>query len=234
VLEHASGTAAELHRASALLVSAPGPRRVRLVAATGPAVVLGSAEAAAHVDGPRAAALGCEVVRRRSGGAAVLVGPGRCLWIDVVVPRDDPLWDDDVGRAGWWLGAAWVRALDAVGLAGASVHHGTMDRHPWSDRVCFAGLGPGEVVAGPAKVVGVAQRRTRHGALFQCAVARGPGRSWRPWDPTALLDVLAWAPGERDRAAADLAGVALEVGDDVPLGAAFLAVLPGDGAPPAG
>ena len=67
---------------------------------------------------------GIEVVRRRSGGGAVLLVPGEVLWVDVVVPRDDALWDDDVGRATHWLGELWVRALTRCGVAGATVHTG--------------------------------------------------------------------------------------------------------------
>ena len=40
--------------------------------------------------------LGVAVVRRRSGGGAVLLDPGGVVWVDVVVPRHDPRWDDDV------------------------------------------------------------------------------------------------------------------------------------------
>jgi lipoate-protein ligase A len=80
-----------------------------------------------------------------------------------------------------------------------------MRRAPWSIRVCFAGTGPGEVTLDGRKVVGISQRRTRQGALFQCAVIVS-------WDPAGLLDVLALEADERDAGAADLADVALGVG----------------------
>jgi lipoate-protein ligase A len=75
----------------------------------------------------------------------------------------------------------------------------------WSRLVCFAGLAPGEVTVGGRKVVGVAQRRTRRHARFQCAVLHR-------WDPQPLLDVLSLAPDERRSAAADLAEVGRGVG----------------------
>ena len=37
--------------------------------------------------------------------------PGEHVWVDVVLPAGDPLADDDVERATWWLGHAWARAL---------------------------------------------------------------------------------------------------------------------------
>ena len=134
----------------------------------------------------------------------MLVEPGALVWVDVVLPRSDPLWHDDVGRAFWWLGDVWAGALAAVGLAGAQVHRGGVCPSRWSAKVCFAGLAPGEVTAGPRKVVGMAQRRTRTGALFQCAVPL-------TWQPGRLLDVLALGPEERSAAEAEMLGAAAAV-----------------------
>jgi lipoate-protein ligase A len=195
-------------------------RSVWVCEATGPALVLGSAQPDGVVDATAPAAAGVDVVRRRSGGGAVLVVPGDLLWVDVVVPAADPLWEPDVGRAFHWLGETWAAALRELGVAG-QVHRGALVRRAWSDLVCFAGLGPGEVTTPDGtKVVGISQRRTRAGARFQCAALA-------TWDPAALVALLALEPGERDRASRDLAGVAAGVG--VPLDdllTAFLAHLP--------
>src|SRR5947207_41753 len=60
-----------------------------------PAIVLGSAQRDdGLVVGP-----GVDVVRRRSGGGAVLLVPGDVVWADVTIPAGDPLWETDVGRA---------------------------------------------------------------------------------------------------------------------------------------
>jgi lipoate-protein ligase A len=162
----------------ALEVPEPSERAVWVAQPTAPALVLGSAQPDAHLR----PGIDIEVVHRRSGGGAVLVVPGELLWVDVIVPAGDPLWDDDVGRASHWLGDAWAAALGDLGVA-ATVHRGRMVRTPWSDAVCFAGLGPGEVTTVGRKVVGISQRRTRHAARFQCAAL---GR----WDPAALADLL--------------------------------------------
>jgi lipoate-protein ligase A len=127
---------------------------------------------------------GLAVVRRHSGGGAVLVEPDGVAWVDVFVPAGDPLWSNDVGQAFWWLGDVWAAALGSLGVDGLSVHRGGLITTQWSRQVCFAGLGAGEVVDGAgAKVVGMAQRRTRAGALFQCAV---PLR----WDVERLVAAL--------------------------------------------
>lgn len=165
-------------------------RSVTVCEATDTAVVLGS--------------------QRPTGGGAVLVSPGDPLWVDVVVPRGDALWCDDVGRAFWWLGEAWASVVDGT------AHRGPLVRTRWSAEVCFAGLGPGEVTIGGRKAVGLAQRRTREGALFQCAVHR-------TWDPWTLLALLGLPPTVGD----ELADVVVPLGDRVDgLERAFVDALP--------
>jgi lipoate-protein ligase A len=167
-------------------------RRVDELVPDVPAIVLGSTQRD-EVD------TGLAVVRRRSGGGAVLVGPDDPLWVDVDLPVDDPLWDDDVGRSFRWLGETWASALADLGVT-ADVHLGAFEPGPWGRTVCFAGRGPGEVFVAGAKVVGLAQRRTRASARFQCAV---PAR----WDPEPLVAALV-PPEDQDRARADLAAIA--------------------------
>jgi lipoate-protein ligase A len=189
------GTAAEVH-------GRPVPdsitRTARIVEVTSPALVLGSTQPAVEErDVP--------VVRRRSGGGAVLVGPGELLWVDVLLPAGDPLWEDDVGRSFHWLGQAWVDALGAVGVDG-SWHRGAMVCTPWCRQVCFAGIGPGEVTVDGRKVVGLAQRRTRAGALFQCAALL----KWDPDEMARLLDLDVAADLEPLAAALPVDSAALE------------------------
>jgi lipoate-protein ligase A len=173
-----------------------------------PALVLGSAQRFDVVDAAAASAAGVEVVRRHSGGGAVLVEPAGTIWLDVVLPAGDPLWEADVGRAFHWLGRAWAAALADAGLA-AEVHLGPLIRSEWSPLVCFAGLGPGEVTVGGRKVVGIAQRRTRSAARFQCAAVTR-------WAPAEIAGLLALDAGDRRRLAADLADTVLPVPVDLP------------------
>jgi lipoate-protein ligase A len=112
----------------------------------------------------------------------VLVRPGEVLWVDVLLPHEDPLWEDDVGRSFHWLGQAWVDALATLGVD-ASWHNGPMVCTPWCREVCFAGIGAGEVTVDGRKTVGMSQRRTRAGALFQCA-------GLLRWDPDEIARLL--------------------------------------------
>lgn len=183
-----TGAADELHGRAVDF----GRRSATVCTVTDEAVVLGSTQR------------GADGIRRRSGGGAVWLTPDDPLWVDVVLPRDDALWDDDVGRSFWWLGDVWVEALAAVGIDDAAVHRGGLCVTKWSRDVCFGGLGSGEVVVGDGrKVVGLSQRRTRDGALFQSA-------AYGVWDPAPVAARL----GLPDGAVEDLQAAAVGVGRD--------------------
>lgn len=212
-----SGSAQELHD---LDVEEGTGRAVWVCHATEPTVVLGSTQPDEMVDDTALRAAGVLRARRRSGGGAVLLGPEDVsLWIDVIVPRDDALWSDDVGRSSHWLGDVWCAALGSLGVVAES-HRGGLVRRPWSDVICFAGLGPGEVVSKGRKMVGLAQRRTRAGARLQTLVLRR-------WRPEALLDLLSLEADERVAAGRSVARVAgAPPTERAPLLDAFLGSLP--------
>ncbi len=204
-VERLRGSAAALHDRPL------GPevaRRLTVLELERPALVLGSTQRETDADALALDAFDVELARRRSGGGAVLLVPGQTLWLDVEVSRDDVLWDDDVGRAFHWLGRAWVVALAELGVR-AEMHTGAPRETAWSRKVCFGGLGAGEVTVDGHKLVGMSQRRTRAGARFQCVVHRR-------WDPVPILGVLALHHQERAAALCDLAvvGAGLDVPDD--------------------
>lgn len=147
------------------------------------ALVLGSSQNEDVVDLVACAQAKVDVVHRRTGGGAVYLATGEHLWVDVVVPRGDDLWSDDVVVSSQWLGDAWSRVLTSLGLSDLSVHRRGMEPATWSRLVCFAGVGPGEVLCKKRKVVGISQRRTQDAARFQCFIHR----RWRPQEFVPLL-----------------------------------------------
>jgi len=207
------GDAACLHRRE--LPPAP-ERAVWVLDVVRPALVLGSTQDEAIVDHAWAATWEVDVVRRRSGGGAVLVVPNETLWVDVIVPAGDPLWQDDVAEAASWLGETWAAALGALGLGPTEVHHGAMACGPLGRTVCFGATGAGEVSVGGRKVVGISQRRTRAAARFQCAL-------YARWDPVPIARLLTLD----EQAVAYLAGAAAGTAVDNAVAIdAFLARLP--------
>jgi len=143
-------------------VRALGRRTVFVREVERPTLVLGSTQDEGVVDTAALARHGVELARRRSGGGAVLLEPGRAVWLDTWVPRADGLWSDDIAHSRSWVGSWWAGAL---GERRPEVHRGPPIASRWSDLVCFAGVAAGEVVDGGRKLVGIAQWRTHTGAL---------------------------------------------------------------------
>lgn len=126
-----------------------------------PTLSLGRNEPALEVYAPdRIRELGLDVVRRPTGGRAVL--HGRELTYAVVVP------DRALGgpRSAYrWINARIASALAALGTA-AEIAGASSRAAPLSAGACFASPAEGEVVSGERKLVGSAQLRVG-GALLQ-------------------------------------------------------------------
>jgi lipoate-protein ligase A len=204
-------TAGEFHQRS---VPDPAPNELWWPEITAPALVLGSSQPEQDIDREACERAGVAVVRRRSGGGAVLLLPGEVTWLDVIVPLGSAGWSDDVHGPMVWLGrhlAAVVEelldellddprdtgadrpadgGLPAGGGRAAdagldvSVHAGPMVTTRWSSTVCFDGVGAGEVLLGGRKLIGISQRRTRHAARLQCCW-------YSHYDPARLVELLA-------------------------------------------
>ena len=192
-VEHRSGTADELHHAEL-----PSTRTVVVAEVERPALVLGSTQDEAIVDRGSMRRAGVELARRRSGGGAVLLVPGEHVWVDLVLPAGEPLWQDDAALAPWWVGEAFARVVQRLvgpqrprgpaggaseGPGGVRVHRRGVTDRAAGRLVCFGASGPGEVLVGGAKLIGLSQRRTREAARFQCVLHRR-------WQPAATLELL--------------------------------------------
>ena len=142
------------------------------------------------------------IVQRFSGGGAVLMDDG-LLSLDVILPAGHPLLDGDLSAVFLRLGQAWADALRALGVpditvatTSAGVRRQGTDRERLLAAICYATLGMGEITSGGRKIVGLAQRRRRPGALIQCGLLRR-------WQPEPLLRALgAAADDEQIRNAA--------------------------------
>jgi lipoate-protein ligase A len=209
LVEERVAAASELHASWPAVELAPGLKRLTVCHPTRRAIVLGSTQSSDVVDTASVEAARIDVVRRRSGGGAVLVTPDDPVWIDVWLPVGDIRWSTDVTGAFGWVGAAWAAALVRLGLSDIEVQGSTPGACTrWSSLVCFGGVSAGEVSIGGRKVVGLAQRRNRSGAWFHTACLRH-------WDPTLLVQMLDLPAGLRTATVEGLAGAATGVADEV-------------------
>jgi hypothetical protein len=69
----------------------PAERSVWNVDITVPAIVLGSRQTETEINIEACEKTNVEIVRRRSGGGMVFLSPGKQVWLDVVIPKNDPL-----------------------------------------------------------------------------------------------------------------------------------------------
>ncbi len=192
------GTVAELHGLDPFAGDGPVAPAIWWCRPTDDAIVIGSRQSVEVVDEAACRRTGLSIVRRRSGGGAVVMRRSSILWIDVVLPR--AIAPDDVRGSMVWIGECWRDVMTPEVDAPLTVHRGGMQCSDWSDLVCFAGVGPGEVLVGSDKLVGLSQRRTRHGIRVQGlvygasvvdeyrTVLRGPL-------PAAAPAGQAWLPG---------------------------------------
>ena len=129
------------------------------------------------------------VVQRFSGGGAVLMNDG-LLSLDIALPAGHPLLAGDPLAVFHRVGQAWADALSILGLPDVAVSTASStpsrrgnEREQLLAAICYATLGVGEVTSGGRKVVGLAQRRRKPGALVQCGLLRR-------WQPEPLLRAL--------------------------------------------
>lgn len=146
----------------ALLASAAaGVATLRFYTWSEPTLSLGYFQPARQRD-THAASRGCPLVRRASGGGAIL--HDRELTYSLAVPLRQ--------RFGAQAGSLYqiahhtlVQSLRAMGVV-AHLHVPAADEPAATDFLCFQRRTQGDVLCGPAKIAGSAQRRSR-GALVQ-------------------------------------------------------------------
>ena len=161
------GLASEFHANPMLYVD---QRTVSFLEVARNALVLGSSQDPSQIDTAVLDRLDAELVVRRSGGGAVYLSPANQLWIDISIPKKDRLYNHDLCRSFLPIGSLFLEVLSRVCSLDFEMHSGPLVGGELGRAICFAGIGPGEITIEGAKVVGVSQRRTQMGAVFQCTI----------------------------------------------------------------
>jgi lipoate-protein ligase A len=205
-----------------------------------PTLILGTGQRTEELVPPVSDGRDTHIVRRHTGGTAVLAAPG-VLGLDVALPAAHPLSGTDIVEAYRWLGETWAAALHAFGVEAhivsiAEARAAGQCQIPEVVRMaCFGTLSPYEIAVGGRKLVGFAQVRRRSGVLLQSGIhlhfdARGIAALLPSADPEStavdlgeravgLDEVAVGQPNEIDimqafeRALEDVTGTRLIDGD---------------------
>ena len=172
-----------------------------------PTVSLGRHQKAADVDEAQLVTRGYDLVRRTTGGRAILHTDE--LTYSVAGPITDPLMAGGVMDAYLRFSNALLSGLKVLGLAAHKAGARTRATRDLS-AVCFEAPSAYEITAGGLKLMGSAQSR-RKGYVLQ----HGSLPLWG--DITRLVDVLAVSPAEKERLRQQLPRLATTLADALDL-----------------
>lgn len=173
------------------------PPTLRLYAFSPPALSLGYGQPDDEVDREACRRLGIDVVRRPTGGRAVL--HERDLTYAVVLPVDDPRVPPTVAGTYQVIAEALRDALLALGAREVAV--APRRATAGADPACFAAAARAELLLGGRKVAGSAQRRGRRAVLQHGSILIDP-------DPSRLAACLRGA--DPVRLAGAMTGLAVD------------------------
>jgi len=188
--------ATHMARDGALLAAqAPGePPLLRLYSWSPPAVSLGHMQCAEQIlDLDACAAAGVDVVQRPTGGRAVL------HWEEVtyavVGTVDDMRFGTDLAATHARIGACLAAALARLGVSATLSRPALDPERRLSRQPCFVSSGRAELLVGGRKLLGSAQRRTRHAFLQHGSLLVGPAHE-------RLVELMRDTRADPERAAA--------------------------------
>ena len=174
---------------------AQSPATLRLYAWEPACLSLGYAQPLEDVDIPRLQARGWELVRRPTGGRAILHTDE--ITYSVIAPLDEPRVTGTVLESYGRLAAALVEALHLLNLPVEIQEQNTGNRET-SNPICFEVPSTSEITVGGRKLVGSAQARRKEGILQHGSLPLSG-------DLTRILQVLVFrSEGERTLAATRL------------------------------
>lgn len=161
-----------------------------------PAIIMGCSQRPDEAQLQSAERAGLPIMRRGSGGGAVMAGPWM-LSVTLFIPEAHEIGSLNIIKIFSWLEKIWIQALNDCGVDCKGVDKTLIDQSKQIAKqqevqwACYGSLSHGEVVSPDGrKLVGLAQIRKRKG------VALVSGLQLYPCDWHVLCDVVANDPSK--------------------------------------
>jgi lipoate-protein ligase A len=117
------------------------------------------------------------VVKRRSGGGAVLAIPDSFFWFNLLIPAEDKLYEPNLTKSFDWLGQKLYLTLKKLKFGTVQdlesdlrVNKSKLTHNPAGKLWCFMDSNYGEIFVQDKKLVGISQRRTKYGSCYSVGI----------------------------------------------------------------
>jgi lipoate-protein ligase A len=162
-----------------------GPPTMRIFGWPGSTMLLGTGQTANAVDREACERFGVPLLRRMSGGTAV-VHDEYTLSLQITLPAGHPLISDDIHRNFLWFSEFIIAALERLGIKATwmSLEQSRAEvAPPGLEAACYSTLAPYEIAVDGRKLVGHGQIRRVRATAMQAMV-------YRVFDPTRTVRLL--------------------------------------------
>ena len=169
-----------------------GPPTLRIYGWPGSTMLLGSGQPSEAVDREACERLEIPLLRRMSGGTAVLHDE-QTISLQLTLPADHPLVSDDIHRNFRWFSELLIAALARLGIAASwmPLDQARAEQAPAGlEGACYSTLAPYEVAVNGRKLIGHGQIRRIRATAMQAMVYRvfEPSRTVRLLDHAGRSD----------------------------------------------
>jgi lipoate-protein ligase A len=162
-----------------------GPPTLRIYGWPGSVMLLGAGQPSSSVDQTACDRFGIPLLRRMSGGTAVLHDENT-ISLQLTLPAEHPLVSDDIHRNFRWFSEFLITALERLGIAASWTpleRARTEQAPPGLEGACYSTLAPYEIEVNGHKLIGHGQMRRVRATALQAMV-------YRVFDPHRTVQLL--------------------------------------------
>jgi lipoate-protein ligase A len=174
-----------------------GPPTLRIYGWPGKTMLLGAGQSSSAIDRDACERLGIPLLRRMSGGTAVL-HDSQTISLQLTLPAGHPLVSDDIHRNFRWFSELLMAALAHLGITAkwTPLDRARAERAPAGlEAACYSTLAPYEIAVDGRKLIGHGQMRRVRATALQAMVYR----AFEPGQTVQLLNQHGQSQAELER-----------------------------------